>query len=304
VQGVAGRNGNGAGSGTGSAGAPAALQPLPLSLVSQHSSMLQQLAGAAPGELAFQELMDNHQRQQQRRRLRLQQQQQQPLKQQQQLPPVVHAPPPPPQQHQSPPAAAAAAEAEQQQQHQQHQQQRQLLQQHLELRALVRQQAQRARQLRLLCRREPAVLTALIKRASSWQRLSQLWASFTPLFNPIHVSAALTHLAQLQQQDAMTPAQLAAAPAGLCDLVTELTAAAAACVPDFGPRQLANSMWAISRLGAGGLVPRRLQGAFLEAFSASGQAAAPQHVANTAAAVARMGWGTSSEWRTQLLQVR
>jgi hypothetical protein len=182
-------------------------------------------------------------------------------------------------------------------------QQRQLLQQQLALRQLLLQQQHRKRQLQLQLRREPAVLTALIKHSTSWQRLQQLFHSFTPLFNPIHVSAALTHLAQLQQQR-LSPQQLQQAPDGFKQLVQELTAAAVACIPDFGPRQVANSLWAIRGLGAGSSVTHRTRNSFLDAFAGRIQYAAPQHVAVMAAAIADMDWGTSTEWCTLLREVR
>jgi hypothetical protein len=264
-----------------------------------------QLADSSPEE--FDQLMAEHERQ-----LRLRQQHQQ--HQQQQL-----------QQAQQPRERKARMPSSQQQrpQQQQHQQQPQqqlpggsisaapadqlaqmrLLQQQLALRQVLLQQQQRKRQLLLQIRREPAVLTTLIKRSTSWVRLQDLFSTFMPLFNPIHVSAAITHLAQLQEQP-LTPQQLAVAPQGLQDLVQELTGAVVACIPDFGPRQIANSLWAISKLGADGLLTRKLRNAMLTAFVDKMPYAAPQHVAIMAAAVANMGWPHCAEWAQQLVQVR
>lgn len=146
------------------------------------------------------------------------------------------------------------------------------------------------------------MLTALIKRSTSWQQLLKLFKGLTPVFNPVHVSAAITHLGQLQQQP-LTPQQLAAAPAGFQQLVRDLAAAVAACTPEFGARQLANSIWALSRLGAGRVPTRRQRQELLEAFAKQLPHAAPQHVANVVAAVTAMEWPSSVEWGKQLLQV-
>jgi hypothetical protein len=176
------------------------------------------------------------------------------------------------------------------------------LQQQLALRQLLRQQQQRQRQLQLQLRSEPAVLTALIKRSSSWQQLHHLFSTYTAYFNPVHVSAAITHLAQLLGP--LPTSAVQQQPQQLQQLLQELTSATAACVPDYGPRQLANTLWALNRLGLGPRVPRKVQASYLAAFAAKLLGAAPQHISNAALAVGGMGWGTSSVWQQSLLQVR
>jgi hypothetical protein len=176
------------------------------------------------------------------------------------------------------------------------------LQQQLALRQLLRQQQQRQRQLQLQLRSEPAVLTSLIKRSTSWQQLQHYFSTYTAFFNPVHVSAALTHLAQLIGP--MHPNSIPQQPQQLQQLLQELTSATAACVPDYGPRQLANTLWALNKLGLGSRVSRRVQASYLAAFGAKLQGAAPQHISIVALAVGGMGWGTSSDWRQSLLQVR
>lgn len=243
------------------------------------------------------ELRLRQQQQQQRQQRNQQQQQLQPPRQRHSQA-TQHGPMPAPQQVQQqqqydPPTA----ESEQQQQ-------QRLLQQKLALEHLLRQQKQRKRQLQLQVRREPAVLTQLIKHSTSWQRLSQLFSNLTPLFNPIHVSAAITHLAQLQQQPlAYQSTAKDSNTLALQQFVQDLTAAAVACIPDFGPRQIANSLWAINRLGCGSLVTRKLRNTFLEAFVEKLQYAAPQHVSMIAAAVANLGWASSTTWRSAILSV-
>jgi hypothetical protein len=273
-----------------------------------HSHVAQQLANSSPEE--FEQLMLEHERRQQlRSRQQLQQQQQ--LEQQRQqgrLPTLFGQQTPRPQQQQqqqqesqaSQPQQQAAADAYSESANQL--QQRRLLQQQLALRQLLMQQKQRKRQLQLQVRQEPAVLTALIKRSTSWQRLQQLFGSLTPLFNPIHVSAALTQLAQLQEQP-LTPQQRAAAPSDFRQLVQDLVAAAVACIPDFGPRQVANSLWAIRRLGAQELLTKRMRSDFLTVFTDKLQYAAPQHVAIAAAAVANMGWSHAQTWVASVHEV-
>lgn len=257
-----------------------------------------QLVNTSPAE--FEQVMEEHQRRQQQRMRQQLQQQGHVLPAAQQLAgsgrQAVQSPQTPPQQKQQQQQATAQADSQDQLQ------QQRLLQQHLALRQLIAQQQQRKRQLLLQIRREPAVLTALIKRSTSWQRLQQLFTSFTPLFNPVHVSAAITHLAQLQEQP-LDAEQLAQAPTGFQQLVQDLTAAAVACIPDYGPRQVANSLWAISWLGADSLLNRKLRNAFMSAFTDKLQYAAPQHVANMAAAVANMEWPASIEWGAVMLQV-
>lgn len=264
-----------------------------------------QLADSSPEE--FEQLMTEHelrlhqQQQLQRQQQHHQQQQQllQPSRQRHSHAPQHGATPAQPQhvvQQQQPQQAPPTAESEQQRQ-------QRLLRQKLELELLLRQQKQRKRQLQLQVRREPAVLTQLIKHSTSWQRLSQLFNNLTPLFNPIHVSAAITHLAQLQEQQLavyQSPAKDSNTLA-LQQFVRDLTAAAVACIPDFGPRQIANSLWAINRLGCGSLVTRKLRNAFLEAFVEKLQYAAPQHVSMVAAAVANLGWASSTSWRSAIL---
>jgi hypothetical protein len=176
------------------------------------------------------------------------------------------------------------------------------LQQQLALRQLLRQQQQRQRQLQLQLRSEPAVLTALIKRSTSWQQLQHLFTTYTAFFNPVHVSAAITHLAQLIGP--VHPSAVSQQPQQLQQLLQELTSATAACVPDYGPRQLANTLWALNKLGLGSRVPRKVQASYLAEFRAKLQGAAPQHISSVALAVGGMGWGTSSEWQQSLLQVR
>jgi hypothetical protein len=176
------------------------------------------------------------------------------------------------------------------------------LQQQLALRQLLRQQQQRQCQLQLQLRSEPAVLTSLIKRSTSWQQLQYYFSTYTAFFNPVHVSAAITHLAQLIGP--MHPNAIPQQPQQLQQLLQELTSATAACVPDYGPRQLANTLWALNKLGLGSRVSRRVQASYLAAFGAKLQGAAPQHMSIVALAVGGMGWGTSSEWRQSLLQVR
>jgi hypothetical protein len=176
------------------------------------------------------------------------------------------------------------------------------LQQQLALRQLLRQQQQRQRQLQLQLRSEPAVLMALIKRSTSWQQLQHLFSTYTAFFNPVHVSAAITHLAQLIGP--LHPSAVAQQQQQLQQLLQDLTSATAACVPDYGARQLANTLWALNKLGLGPGVSRTVQLSYLEAFTAKLRGAAPQHISNVAMAVAGMGWGTSSDWRQSLLQVR
>jgi hypothetical protein len=295
------------------------VQPLPQSKLLPelrgNSHVVDQLVNSSPEE--FERLMLEHERRQQLR-LRQQQQQQQQMEQHRQqgrLPTLFGQ------------QARSQRQQQQQQQHQTEQQQeaqaqeaqqpptagsyaesavqlqqRRLLQQQLALRHLLMQQKQRKRQLQLQVRQEPAVLTALIKRSTSWQRLQQLFSSLTPLFNPIHVSAALTHLAQLQEQP-LDSQQLAAADLEFKQLVQDLVAAAVACTPDFGPRQVANSLWAIHRLGAQNLLTRRMRHDFLAVFADKLQYAAPQHVALVAAAVANMGLLHGPAWNASVLQV-
>jgi hypothetical protein len=256
-----------------------------------------QLADSSVEE--FEQLMAEHERQQQLRWRQLQQlqQQQQPAHQRRLQPaPTPQGTQQHQQQQQSQQVSGAFSETPTQLQ------QRQLLQQQLALHHLLKQKQLQKRRLQLQVRQEPAVLTDLIKRSTSWQRLQQLFATFTPLFNPIHVSAAITHLAQLQEQP-LTDQQRVGSHPDLKRLIQELTAAVMACIPDFGPRQLANSMWAIHRLGASKLVARRVRSAFLEAFVGKIKFAAPQHVAMTAAAVANMGWPSSTAWRSSILEV-
>lgn len=179
--------------------------------------------------------------------------------------------------------------------------QQQLLQQQLQLRQLLRQQQQRQRQLQLQLRREPAVLTALIKRTRSWQQLQYIFNTYTTFFNPVHVSAALTHLGQIMHP--VTPKTLPQQAAGFQQLLQDLASATAACVPDYGPRQLANTLWALKRLGFGDKVPRKVQLSYLNAFGAKLGGAAPQHISSVALAVGGMGWRTSSQWRQRLLLV-
>eukprot|EP00878_Enallax_costatus_P017475 GHUV01018356.1.p1 GENE.GHUV01018356.1~~GHUV01018356.1.p1 ORF type:complete len:890 (+),score=363.92 GHUV01018356.1:326-2995(+) len=180
------------------------------------------------------------------------------------------------------------------------QQQQQLLQQQILLRQLLQQQQVRQRRLQLQLRSEPAVLTSLVKRCHSWQHLQHLFNTYTQHFNAVHVSAALTHLAQIQGP--ISPLELDQQPNGLKQLMRELTSAAAACIPDYGARQLANTIWAISKLGCGSKVPRRLRNGYLTAFMQKLPGAAPQHISNVALAVGNMGWGTSTVWQQNLLQ--
>lgn len=179
--------------------------------------------------------------------------------------------------------------------------QQQLLQQQLQLRHLIQQQQIRQRRLQLQLRSEPAVLTALIKRCRTWQTLQHLFSTYTDHFNPVHVSAAITHLAQLHGP--IKPVELQQQPQGLQQLMRDLTAAAASCIPDYGPRQLANTIWAISKLGCGSKISMRLRAEYVNAFRHQLPAAAPQHISNVALAVGSMGWGTSTEWKRDLLAV-
>ncbi|KAF6257606.1 hypothetical protein COO60DRAFT_1211694 [Scenedesmus sp. NREL 46B-D3] len=100
----------------------------------------------------------------------------------------------------------------------------------------------------------------------------------------------------------MHPSTVPQQPQQLQQLLQDLTSATAACVPDYGARQLANSLWALNRLGLGPRVSRKVKASYLAAFAAKLPGAAPQHISNAAMAVGGMGWGTSSQWRQSLLQ--
>lgn len=196
-------------------------------------------------------------------------------------------------QQQAKDAAPAAADMQQQQQ---------LLQQQILLRQLSQQQQVRHRRLQLQIRSEPAVLMSLIKRCNSWQRLQYLFNNHMQHFNAVHVAAAFTHLAQTH--GLIHPHELEQQPDGLKQLMRDLTSAAAACIPDYGARQLANTIWAIGKLGCGSKVPRRLRNSYLNAFMQKLPSAAPQHISNVALAVGNMAWGTSTVWQQSMLQVR
>lgn len=107
-------------------------------------------------------------------------------------------------------------------------------------------------------------LTSRIKRCASWQQLASLVAAEGGGFNAIHVSAALTHLAQLQSRRtgteaagsnadgaAVMPSAGVEAPAATpAQLLNALCVILDSQLQHMDARGVANAMWALRRLGA------------------------------------------------------
>lgn len=144
---------------------------------------------------------------------------------------------------------------------------------------------------------DPPLLSSLIMRADSLDRLQQLYFHQGPAFNAINLSAAITRLPKLLPPGDVLAAQRA--ERFLAPLCSRLAAVLHECE---GPRQCCNVVWALGRL-APGVAPQPAGGQLVDAalgrlLQGGGQLLAharPQELANLAVGLARLGWEPGHE---------
>lgn len=113
--------------------------------------------------------------------------------------------------------------------------------------------------------------------------------------NHIHVSAVLTHIAQTVPADQLQQPDL-------LSLIQQLLNKAEQLMPQCATRQLANMVWAASKLAVEPSI--KWQQTFWRVSFAKLPDYEPQHFSNTAMAVAQLGWRPGTKWRRQFLRVR
>jgi hypothetical protein len=120
---------------------------------------------------------------------------------------------------------------------------------HPDLQQLVQQRWQQQHQQQvvdvlphLLCKLQPAALTARIKKCRSWAEIAVLFAQQAACLNHINLSALLVQLAHL-------PGPPSSRPANWEPFVRQVLATAQPLLQFAQPRQLSNMAWALAKLG-------------------------------------------------------
>eukprot|EP00877_Chromochloris_zofingiensis_P014482 jgi/Chrzof1/9288/UNPLg00255.t1 len=165
------------------------------------------------------------------------------------------------------------------------------------------------------------VITQQIKACKSAQQVAIIVQEYGLAFNAIHISAALTHLAQRSSQAADTHMQLPPWQQQLqlvpgqqdghmqhqqqqqqqhAALVGQLVSMAVAQLHEFGARQLANSLWALAKLGYSQHIAA-LSAMFDQAAVVFDQCNS-QELSNILYAAAKLSWQPSDSWMAAYLQ--
>lgn len=157
-------------------------------------------------------------------------------------------------------------------------------------------------------------LTRAISTSKSWDQLQGLLHAHARAMNAIHVSALMVKLAKVvaspsPQHPTIPAARPTPATATIHSmlqrgrlerLLRDVSALVSVRLEAFDARGLANTMWAVARLGfvpAHGLLQRFLFATFVHMHSM-----APQEIANLAWAVATMRVATGRTWADRLAQ--
>lgn len=94
------------------------------------------------------------------------------------------------------------------------------------------------------------VITKKIKECKTWQQLASVIKQSKDDFNSVNAAAAITHLAQIRAIAASKPDMGAHMETReYYTLVEQTVHMASMHMPHFGPRQYANVMWALAKLG-------------------------------------------------------
>ena len=172
-------------------------------------------------------------------------------------------------------------------------------------------------------------LTLDIKQCQHWEQLQQLYKQDSEVMNTIHISALVTHLAQLGvsrprwaplEEDGpstsygnsryppqnnisrkLSGRQTASLPPGATRLMTSLLTDVRSRMRQLSARQIANVLWAVAKSGhqPGG----EWMASIVGACGSRWEEFEPQHLANIAYAMALMGREPGKSWMQQLMQV-